>query len=218
MLEIANAIERLAKGSENSAQGYTYLSEADAVAALRKELVQRGILVFPHHSTRHVEVIHKDGGKFTALTTIDTEWEFTDGEQTISISTIGQGTDTGDKGAYKAMTGARKYGLLHAFLIATGDDAEIARADEIDAETNSDKATPAQKSQLASAAKTVKSFYDGETFSSAKLQAFVKDVTGKEQSSDLTKSDMELIFQAIAVAQQTGGDLTSTPAKETTNA
>ncbi len=45
------------------------------------------------------------------------------GESHVSTA-YGQGQDKGDKGVYKAATGAEKYFLLKTFLIATGDDAE----------------------------------------------------------------------------------------------
>lgn len=37
---------------------------------------------------------------------------------------VGEGADKGDKGIYKAMTGAFKYWIANTFAIATGDDAE----------------------------------------------------------------------------------------------
>jgi hypothetical protein len=40
------------------------------------------------------------------------------------VQTIGEGADSADKGAYKAMTGARKYAFRLLFNIPTGDDAE----------------------------------------------------------------------------------------------
>jgi hypothetical protein len=49
-----------------------------------------------------------------------------DGEsgERLDFPWVGAGTDKGDKGIYKALTGGAKYFLLKMFLIATGDDPE----------------------------------------------------------------------------------------------
>jgi hypothetical protein len=53
------------------------------------------------------------------------------------LHSYGTGTDKGDKAVYKAMTGALKYGLRHAFLIPDESDPE--------ADTSTDKATAAKE-------------------------------------------------------------------------
>jgi hypothetical protein len=50
-------------------------------------------------------LVHKDGGSLT-------------------VQVAGCGTDSQDKAAYKAMTGAWKYAMKQVFCIPTGDDAE----------------------------------------------------------------------------------------------
>jgi hypothetical protein len=54
-----------------------------------------------------------------------------DGEsgESLIVEAVGAGTDQpGDKAFYKAQTGAKKYALTQAFLIATGDDPEDEQA------------------------------------------------------------------------------------------
>ena len=61
------------------------------------------------------------------ITTVTVDGTFIDGDtgEVMPIATfVGTGADTGDKGVFKAMTGAEKYLLLKAFLISTGDDPE----------------------------------------------------------------------------------------------
>lgn len=53
------------------------------------------------------------------FTLIDTETGFF---ETSKVS--GEGADKGDKGGYKAYTGALKYYLANTFMVATGDDPE----------------------------------------------------------------------------------------------
>jgi hypothetical protein len=54
------------------------------------------------------------------------EFKFIDGEtgEELVFHSEGEGQDAGDKGIYKAITGAQKYALMKAFMIPTGDDPE----------------------------------------------------------------------------------------------
>ena len=69
--------------------------------------------------------------------------------ESLDLEAPGCGVDFGDKGAYKAMTGALKYALRHTLLIPTGDDAEIAPPTEPDEAPRaaSPKAKPAGKAK-----------------------------------------------------------------------
>ena len=49
-------------------------------------------------------------------------FDIADKNEFIDIETFGHGLDSGDKGFGKASTYARKYALLNAYKIATGDD------------------------------------------------------------------------------------------------
>ena len=62
-----------------------------------------------------------------SLTVIRIKFQFIDGttgERTDMQEIVSYGDDPGDKGIYKALTGAVKYALMKTFLIATGDDPE----------------------------------------------------------------------------------------------
>ena len=48
----------------------------------------------------------------------------------IEIESFGKGIDSGDKGYGKASTYARKYALLNAYKIATGDDPDAEKSPE----------------------------------------------------------------------------------------
>ena len=63
-----------------------------------------------------------------------------DTSQFIDVESFGKGIDTGDKGFGKASTYARKYALLNAYKIATGEDPEAEKSKEITtAKTPSEK-------------------------------------------------------------------------------
>lgn len=61
-----------------------------------------------------------------------------DPTQTIDIESFGRGLDTGDKGFGKASTYARKYALLNAYKIATGEDPDENKSEEQRVMTESD--------------------------------------------------------------------------------
>lgn len=61
-----------------------------------------------------------------------------DTTQTIDIESFGRGLDTGDKGFGKASTYARKYALLNAYKIATGEDPDGNKSEEQRVMTESD--------------------------------------------------------------------------------
>lgn len=51
-------------------------------------------------------------------------------EESIDIESFGKGVDSGDKGFGKASTYARKYALLNAYKIATGEDPDQFKSEE----------------------------------------------------------------------------------------
>ena len=63
--------------------------------------------------------------------------------ESLSSTIIGSGQDKGDKGPYKAYTGAQKYFLMKTFMIPTGDDPE--KDDEQSSTSSSSKTTSTRK-------------------------------------------------------------------------
>ena len=120
------------KSGYNSFHKYQYVTEADVVAAARKAFVKHKLIY--HYTMEEVLQVADSPGMCRAkvkFTLIDAET----GDMMHSI-VYGDGQDKGDKGPYKALTGAQKYFLLKTFLIATGDDPEA------DVETDKAAAAP----------------------------------------------------------------------------
>jgi ERF superfamily len=91
-------------------------------------MIERELMIWPE--TTNIIVTPSgstSGGASKNLTTVDMKFTIEDGEsgETRTISMGGQGIDPGDKGIYKAETGANKYALLKLFQIPTGDDPEL---------------------------------------------------------------------------------------------
>lgn len=131
------------KKGKNKFQDYKYAGEGHLLESLRPAMVEAGILLIPsgksrspidEHGITHVEVeytlLHKDGSVWPD-----------------KIVSYGDGGDknskgVGDKGLYKALTGANKYLLFKMFQIETGDDPEKETESDKDAPPANDSAPP----------------------------------------------------------------------------
>lgn len=123
LVEVMACIDRIPKSGHNNFHDYDYTTEADVLEAVRGELAKRCVFIVPSViDSKEIGVGQKGMRVFTLrmrLTAHDGET----GEQ-LSWDMYGQGSDSLDKGAFKAITGAMKYGLLKPFLVPTGDDPE----------------------------------------------------------------------------------------------
>lgn len=117
LAEVMGLAGRIEKRGENTFHHYKYAMESDIVEAVRLALAERHVMLIPA-----VRQVVREGTLTTALMA----FTFTDGEtgETATHEWAGTGDDKGDKGLYKAMTGALKYFLLKTFLMPTGDDPE----------------------------------------------------------------------------------------------
>ena len=126
LCEVMAAVEKIPKRGMNEHYGYTYATEADVVEHVRKELSKRSIFLLPTlKEITERETITRKGNKET-VTTVTVQFTFFDAEtgESLAFTMPGSGQDAGDKGIYKALTGATKYALMKAFLIPTEDDPE----------------------------------------------------------------------------------------------
>lgn len=126
LAEVMACVDRVAKNGVNATQGYNYAMAADIYDAVRSELARRFVLMVPRMEKCDFTDLPTKAGGTQKLCTVYVRFEFTDCEtgEVLPITSIGQGTDSGDKAAYKAMTGATKQCLIQTFLIPTGEDPE----------------------------------------------------------------------------------------------
>lgn len=126
LAKILGEVGKVPKTGYNSFHKYNYVTENDLVYAVRDKLAAEGVFVFTSVEEQHSEIITAADGKQSLLTKVVTLHTFVDGEtgETFSVKSQGQGSDNGDKGGYKAITGAMKYFLYKCFMIPTGDDPE----------------------------------------------------------------------------------------------
>jgi hypothetical protein len=123
MLQVMRKVGYVQKDGKNEFHGYKYASEANLIAALRPELIEAGLVLIP--SVSHVsQDEHGNTHVLMLFTLMDDEGG------TYTFCGAGAGNDrnkngVGDKGIYKAITGATKYALMKTFLLETGDDPEV---------------------------------------------------------------------------------------------
>ena len=120
--ELAERGVLVRKGS-NDYDKYKYFSEAQ-YKELFTELMSKHKLELKFYELEYdtFECAGKNSnGRLTKLEfyLFDTETGFYE-----KSAITGEGADKGDKGGYKAYTGALKYYLADTFMVATGDDAE----------------------------------------------------------------------------------------------
>lgn len=122
---IRDSMERIPKNGYNDFHKYKYATEDDVTTHLRKQLkeVKLGLTV----RASGENTVQSMGGKCDAnLTTVTVIFRIVDLDTGFyeDLPFYGKGEDKGDKGIYKAYTGAVKYFLMKNFLMSTGDDPE----------------------------------------------------------------------------------------------
>jgi hypothetical protein len=123
LVEVMACIDRIPKTGHNSFHNYDYTTEADVCEAVRAELAKRNVIILPSCIDSKEAAVGEKGQRVFTLKMRMTAHDGETGES-LSWDMYGQGADSLDKGAFKAITGAVKYGLLKPFLVPTGDDPE----------------------------------------------------------------------------------------------
>ena len=119
------AVERIPKRGYNEFHKYEYALAADVIDSMRQLFVEHGLVLLAQCSGTERDVFSGEKGDslLTKATVVFTVVDPETGEK-VELPWVGEGYDKGDKGLYKAYTGALKYWLMDTFLIPTGDDPE----------------------------------------------------------------------------------------------
>lgn len=135
-MEVRNIEKNMQVGSGN--YGYKAVSDIDVTLKVKEAEEKFRLVSIPiKQDLVNSEVIRtlKDGNK-ESLTFVDTVKmtirivDLDDTSQFIEVESFGKGIDSGDKGFGKAATYARKYGLMNAYKIATGQDPDVEKSKE----------------------------------------------------------------------------------------
>lgn len=129
--QVMGKVGYVQKSGKNAFHGYKYAGEADLLEKLRPAMVEAGLLLIP--SVTEQSAVDEYGNtrvrvEYTLAHVSGEVWP-------TPIVAQGCGNDrnkngVGDKGCYKAITGANKYLLFKLFQIETGDDPEATEAAE----------------------------------------------------------------------------------------
>jgi len=109
------------KDRENTFHKYKFRGIDDVYNALHPALVKHGVFCAPEVINVQAENGTNDKGKASKhilLTIRHTFYAASDGSS-LPVTTIGEGVDSGDKAANKAMSAAYKYALFELFCIPT---------------------------------------------------------------------------------------------------
>lgn len=105
---------------------YRAISEEKVTTTVRAALIEVGLVILPVDQRRE---------RIGQITSVDVTYRIQnidDPEDYILVTSSGDGADTQDKGAGKAMTYAYKYMMLRAFAIPTGEDPDKVSSAELD--------------------------------------------------------------------------------------
>ena len=123
-LNILSTLKGVPKKGYNSHQNYHYIRESDIVDSIKDAILEQKVILRTDTKLLRmdpVEKTRKDGSKATEfITTVEAVLTLSDTEsgEELVFTSIGSGIDTGDKGVFKAVTGAVKYGLMKNFLMS----------------------------------------------------------------------------------------------------
>lgn len=128
----------LKREGNNKFSNYKYFSESQYKELFTRLFAEHGLELHFNELDYQLHTITRE--KESNLRVVKFRWELTDIETGYSETTVmtSEGADSGDKGGYKAYTGALKYYLANTFMVATGDDPE---RDDREPEKKSEKKT-----------------------------------------------------------------------------
>jgi len=115
-------IDAIGKTSKNKQQGFMFRGIDDTYNQLHPVMVKHRIFSVPEVITdKHEERATKAGGHLIYRILTVRYTFYTDDGSSIAAVVIGEGMDSGDKAASKAMSIAHKYALMQVFCIPTVD-------------------------------------------------------------------------------------------------
>lgn len=135
--KIMQNIEYLTKDDkvEFGTTKYKAISEEKVTTAVRKQLVEQGIVILPIKQESTNKELARTEKTVNMLTEVHVTYQIQnieDKDDFVIVESTGTGVDTQDKGVGKAMTYAYKYMLLRTFAIPTGEDPDKISSNELD--------------------------------------------------------------------------------------
>ena len=135
--DIKNVEKKISIGAGSSS--YKAVADADVLFAVKKSEAKYGLVSIPvkQELVRSDQVQKQSRDGYVSVTFADIVKmtvriiNVDNPQETIEVESFGRGLDVGDKGFGKASTYARKYALLNAYKIATGEDPDEQKSTEM---------------------------------------------------------------------------------------
>lgn len=126
LIQVMKACRYISKDAENKEQKYKYVSAAAVLEKVNPALVESLLVSVPKFSVVSEKEKSTARGGIWQLITVECQLTIIDTEsgESVTVTSLGTGTDPGDKATSKAQTAALKYAWLTALNIETGDEPE----------------------------------------------------------------------------------------------
>lgn len=126
LIQVMTECSHITKNGTNSFHGYKYATSADVLEKINASLVKHGICSIAIPELISMIDITTAKGNIEKLATVKMDIMLLDKDsgETVTITGLGSGQDSGDKAVMKAETAAIKYAYMLSMVIATGDDPE----------------------------------------------------------------------------------------------
>jgi len=132
LAEVMGEVGYVQKDARNDFHKYRYASAEAVLKKVNQALSTRGIAVSSSAVLERYEAGASRDDASRAIVRL--ALTFHDGDESLTVEGIGEGSDKGDKSTMKANTAALKYAMANAFLISWGDDPEADAQTDIEAD------------------------------------------------------------------------------------
>jgi hypothetical protein len=134
LINVMQECSYIQKNGNNDFHHYKYATSADVLEKINTALVKQKVCSIVLPEILQQADVTTTKGNIEHFATVKINIMLLDAEsgESVTISGIGSGQDSGDKAVMKAQTAAIKYAYLLSMAISTGDDPEAElRTDEI---------------------------------------------------------------------------------------
>lgn len=180
--------------------GYKFRGIDDLLNALQPALLDGGVLVVPYMRNLQREERVTKSGATQIYTLVDVEYRFygSEGEESIVARVVGEGQDTGDKSANKAMSSAFKNAIIQVLSIKTEETERDSESSNVEP-----PAPPATKQKETKETRKAKA----DLFDPAESWQSLKEVVTLMAGSHDEKEVCKLILDADSQATELPDDV-----------
>lgn len=117
-------IDAVAKGRKNEFHGYQFRGIDDMLTMIHPVLAKHRLVLLPGEIVGDPKVVERAStkGKIELHVVVKVRWRlFTDDGSSIQCETLGEASDTGDKGCNKAMSASQKYAIIQIFSVPVAE-------------------------------------------------------------------------------------------------